>query len=617
MAPIARKSEIRFALVGTVTTPNVWALFDTMGYSYNNYAVRSGYWPRLYDLSIPDQRLEPQTAAGMPSAVRHEGAFYAATVPLRTGLTWTDGTPFAADDVAFTVNTVLAVGLGFDWQDFYNPAWLDHAEAIDPHAVKFFYKQMPGVGMWQYGALQGPVVQQKYWASKVADAVRLLPASDLAAHIQSLKSKVADLQKQVDALNLSVGYALGEEARQTQAGIRRQQGDLDQAINDLAKAQAEFDSAMNSARAALYAQDDAGEPSLGRWKYSSSQASASPAVYANEVNPAFPEAAPGFARALYFAYATSGAAAAALGKGDVDAVLDPTAATVATAAPNGHAASEHVLNSPTRSLRFLVFNPVADVGSPARRPLRQAIACMLDQEAFVSEPLGGNALALISFVMQGETPWYSREAILPCQNLDAGGRLAQAVNILKTTGYTWVKEPSGQTAGEGLTSPNGKPVPALDMMAPSSDTQRAAAATYIEQQARFLGIPVTARVVTQDTIQYAVFSSHQYDLALLGWRVGQYPGYLCDWFGEGMPFHYQSDALTSRCAQLKVTSDLDQAHQLVAAIQAILSQELVFIPLYSQAVSDTTQNIAYPFARALDGLSGIYGAPALAFPALP
>ena len=72
---VPHATEIRFALIGNVTPVNVWALFDTKGYSYNNYAVMSGYWPRLYQLSIPDRNFEPMAASGMPSSFQQEGKF--------------------------------------------------------------------------------------------------------------------------------------------------------------------------------------------------------------------------------------------------------------------------------------------------------------------------------------------------------------------------------------------------------------------------------------------------------------------------------------------------------------------------------------------------------------
>ena len=129
-SPPAHAPEISFGLIGKVVDQNVWAMFGGQEYSYNNYAVRAHYWPRLFGLSIPGQEFEAAAAAGQPSALHQEGIFYTATVPVRTDLLWSDGTPLTAHDVAFTINTALEFELGFDWRDYYDPALLDHAEAV-------------------------------------------------------------------------------------------------------------------------------------------------------------------------------------------------------------------------------------------------------------------------------------------------------------------------------------------------------------------------------------------------------------------------------------------------------------------------------------------------------
>jgi hypothetical protein len=49
-------------------------------------------------------------------------------------------------------------------------------------------------------------------------------------------------------------------------------------------------------------------------------------------------------------------------------------------------------------------------------------------------------------------------------------------------------------------------------------------------------------------------------------------------------------------------------------VQAILDQELPFIPLYTGITYDAYQNILYPFESVLGGLSGLYGAPSFAVP---
>ena len=264
-AATARADSIRLGLIGEVKPANVWSLFDKQGYSYNNYAVRAGYWPRLFNLSVPDEKFQPEAASELPSAVRQEGDSFAATVPLQNSLVWSDHSPFTSQDVAFTVNTALKFGLGFDWHDSYNPEWLDHAEAPDANTVKFIFKRMPDVGAWQYGALQGPIVQEAYWADKVAAAAALLPAADLLPSMDALNAQITQVQARMQALYVQAGGAQGEAARQLQASLKREQGNLDEAMNSLSKAQAQYDEEMQKARAALYEADDTGEPRLGRW----------------------------------------------------------------------------------------------------------------------------------------------------------------------------------------------------------------------------------------------------------------------------------------------------------------------------------------------------------------
>ncbi len=178
---LAPGPEIRFALIGKPHAVNVWQLFDESGATYADYALRTDYWPRLYHLAPQDSSFQPYAAEGLPSEVTQDGGLYSASVKLRPNLKWTDGSSFTADDVAFTVNTALAFELGYDWSAYYPREYLDHAEAVDPSTVRFFFKQKPNVGVWQYGVLQGPIVQKSFWESTVKDAAKLLPA-EISTH---------------------------------------------------------------------------------------------------------------------------------------------------------------------------------------------------------------------------------------------------------------------------------------------------------------------------------------------------------------------------------------------------------------------------------------------------
>lgn len=607
---VPHATEIRFALVGRLTNANVWELFDSTGYSYNDYVVRSGYWPRLFHLTTPDGRFEPQVASGPPSPIQAEGAFYTATVPLRSDLKWTDGTPFTAEDVAFTVNTALSFQLGFDWHAYYDPAWLNHAEAIDLHTVKFYFKHAPGVAEWQYGALQGPVAQKNYWSSKVSDAAALLPPADSLAKIESLKAREAALQLSVQGLIKAGIGATGEQARQLQSQLQNQQGDLDEARNDLNKAQAEVDSAMQAARQSLYALQAADEPSLGTWM----PAEQTSANRANSVNPSHPFGSPNFDIATYSLYLDEASALQALKKGEVNSILQPGGLSPGLAA--GSIAGAHIISNETSSANFIVLNPVNPaLADPA---LRRALFCSVDRLTLARTL----AAAPLASIVPASNAWAAPAAGTPCGEAydpTAGFDPARAVAILKEAGYRWALQPSGSQGGAGLTGPDGQVIRPLSLLAPFEevDPQGGQAAQLLQQAVRYLGIPFTVLPADPADIRFAVFNDRDYDMALMGWRLSAYPGYLCDWFGDANPFGYDKPQVRADCAVLRTTSDPETARRAMVDIQTLLVQDPPFIPLYSGLTYDIVRGIVYPFDRVMDGLSSIYGAPSVAIPAPP
>ncbi len=603
-------AEIRFALVGNVTSPNVWALFDSSGYSYNNYAVRSGYWPRLYRLTIPDGQFQPQAAAGMPSPVQPEGALLAATVALRTDLKWTDGSPFTAEDVAFTVNTALAFQLGFDWRAYYDPSWLDHAEAVDAHTVKFYFKKAPNVAAWQYGALQGPVVQKAYWSPKITASAAMLPTTSQLAQLDSLNAQLTDLQKSINDLITAGATASGEQARQLQIELQHQQGNLDGLQNSLTKAHGFVDSAMESARQSLYAVSASDDRTLGFWM----PAAQSSSTWTNSINPSHPFGSPSFDRAVYNVYPDEASAAAALKDGQVNGILEPGGLSPALAAQGIPGAD--LAATQDSDAHFLVINP----SSPALTDpaLRRALFCSVDRKLLASHL---QAMPLVDFV-PGHGFWSNPVVDAACgtgYDPSATYDPSRAVDILKAAGYTWVVEPGVAQPGSGLTQPNGQSVPAFTLLAPwSQDSAEAQnAAQDIVASWRSLGLTVRAQAVDPADIRYAIFSDHNYDVALVGWRLSAYPGYLCDWFGDGNPFGYSLPQVRSDCSALAATSSLDDARQLLFDVQFVLSQDPPFVPLFSGKTYDFTRAIVYPFDHVLNGLSGVYGAPDLAIPSSP
>ncbi len=599
-------SAIRFGVVGDIRDVNIWALFDEEGASYANFAVMSAYWPRLYTLSIPDRQFIPLAAEGAPSMVTQEGPYYVGTAPLRQDLVWTDHRPITAQDVAFTINTALSFHLGFDWKAYYDFDALERAEAVDSRTVKFYFERPPNVGLWQYGVLQGPIVQKAHWEPRISEAVKLLPEATLAAQIDELSLRLAALQTQVDELKISLnGTPSGTGAyQQMDADLRRQREALNQAAGKLAKLQSEYDGALDAARAALYSLAHGDEPTLGAWM----PAGREEGVWVNAANPDFPFGRPNFERATYRLFADEEQAMTALENNAVDVLL-------AADGLSGENVFQRVeerppllpANNTSSRARFVAINPSRPVLTDP--PFRRVLFCAITRVPF---PIS-MARPRESFVFPEDGYWQNPGLTGAC------GALAvrrQVIGFLKASGYSWQKEPTETEAGQGLILPDGAPFPAITLLAPAegADLQREELTGYLEQSAHALGIPLTAKLVSADDIRYAVYGSGQYDMALVGYRLGAYPGYLCDWFGDGNPFGYDPGKLQATCDALQGTSDLEAARSRVFEIESVLAEDLPLIPFYNITINDAYRNVAYPFDSLPGGLSGVYGAPSLAFP---
>lgn len=621
ITPIPHSAELRFALIGAVSDVNVWALFDSKGYSYNNYATHYETWPHLYQLSIPSREFETMAASDMPSVIQQDGNFFSAAVPLRTDLKWTDGSPFTAEDAAFTANTSLKFQLGFDWHDFYNPDYLDHVEAIDSQTVKFVFKKQPNVGIWQYGALQGPIVQKAYWSPKISAAEKLLPG-DSSTQIAALQAQINDLQNKINVLNLKISTTVmnPDDLKKALSDLKAHQDDLNSASRTLEKVQDKISADLSAARELLYAIPHENEPTLGNWIPVGMQNGA----WINKVNPSHPFGTPNFDEVSYKFFQDEKAAFTALTDNSVDAILSPDGLPYFDSVNPKYTSVFTTKTNPNNSLHFLALNLSNPTLSDSK--FRNALSCILDRSQFESTAASGEAMSLESFVLPSGKFWLASNLKPPCTNNTTGLQLSP-LQLLQGEGYSWSTKP-GELPAYGMKSPNGQPIPNLELLAskfyidtsPENDPFRTGTmygnAIYrISFFANFYGFNITDKPISPEEFNFAVFDSGQYDMALIGWRVSEYPGYLCEWFGDGNPFHYDGSRLKSACEALNSTTDLNETRNQVYEIQSVLAQDLPMIPLYSGITYDAYRNISYPFDSVRGGLSGVYGAPSLAIPA--
>jgi len=598
--PPAHAPEIRFALIGKPHDLNVWQLFDASGATYVDYALRSEYFPRLYHLAPQDSSFQPLAAEGLPSEVIQDGGLYSATVKLRPNLKWTDGSSFTAEDVAFTVETALAFELGYDWSAHYPREYLDHVEAVDPSTVKFVFKQKPNVGVWQYGILQGPIVQKAFWESIIKDAANLLPNAALRTNVDDARTRLATAQADFEEVNVQV-LALRQEGKQNRkldGDFLHLQGEMNFAQNNLNKLLEEDAAQVKSAQQALYALVDKEEPTLGVWMPAEAQND----VWINKVNPDFPFGMPSFDRSTYRFFEDEKAALTAFQNNEVDFILSPIQNIPADAKYN-----------PSYSARFLVFNPLN--GYLADPAFRSALACMVDRNMLATDVLQNKVAPLDSFVLSSQ--WHDANLKDACADMDKSARIEHASKLLRDAGYSWAQEPNSESAGQNLIMSNGEAFPKITLLAPSkeADPLRYAAAKYVAEQAQYLGVSFAVQEVSINDVVYAVYSSQKYDMALIGWRLSEYPAYLCEWFGGENLHLYNSTRFKTACDTLGAESSLDGARQAVGQIEAALMSESPFIPLFSVIQADVYRNISYPVTNILNGWIGLYGAPSYAIPA--
>jgi len=89
------------------------------------------------------------------------------TLQVRDGIQWTDGQPFTAKDVAFTLKvmlTVKAVGSPL-------PQFIDSATATDDKTVVVKFKGTPSYQEWAYWLYNNAIIPEHIWSSKADENI--------------------------------------------------------------------------------------------------------------------------------------------------------------------------------------------------------------------------------------------------------------------------------------------------------------------------------------------------------------------------------------------------------------------------------------------------------------
>jgi ABC-type transport system substrate-binding protein len=149
--------QLKVGLLEEPKTLNVWLGTDT----WSKKILGLIYYP-LYVYEPEELELTPWLAAGPPV---FDEASLSYTVRLRDA-SWSDGTPFTAEDVAFTVKVIK----DFKDRSYYKWKFVKEVEVVDDRTVRFHLEEP--MAIFRERTLTTPIVQKKQWLPVVEKALK-------------------------------------------------------------------------------------------------------------------------------------------------------------------------------------------------------------------------------------------------------------------------------------------------------------------------------------------------------------------------------------------------------------------------------------------------------------
>jgi len=587
----------RIGIAEDLTTTNHWAYVGPDGTVWNGY-VLGGSKPVLYGYSAQRFDWIPSLAADFPSPLKEETVdgqiLWTAELELVEGVKWSDGSEVTAEDFVFTAHTATELQLTGDWPTIVDPEYFDHAEANGPYSLKVYFKQKPGLARWQFGLAFMPIFSKSYWQPVVAEAKQ---AGDTTEQQKALYAHVPDGEPSAG------GFIFDQWERGAFA---------EKAMNP--------DYSFSGTEVTQYANGAYTASTAGVRDFS---------AYGEPVGETVLEYTEGpySESTIYSIYGSQDAAVLALKKGDIDFMLNPLGLSKGLQDQLTGEDGLTTIENASNGLRYLGFNFRKEpMDSTA---FRQAVATLIDKEFLVDTVLQGVAIPIYTMVPEGNGAWYNPDVPLFGKGMTRQERIAKAVELLKEAGFTWETEPRVsedgnfvEQQGEGLKMPNGEPVPAMEVMAPSPgyDPLRSTFAIWIERWLTEVGIPLRANLTGFNVIVDKVFNQQDFDMWILGWGLSAFPDYLESFFHSrhsGLEGHnpggYNNPEFDRLADELLAETDLEAARQQVFKMQAFLADDLPYVVLFDTPIVETyrSERIEFPYTETWGGLQSSAGLPGL------
>ena len=576
-----------------LTTTNYWAYLGPDGTIWNQY-VLGGDKPSLYTYSAQRYDWIPSAAADFPTALQEEQVggetFWTTEVRLKEGMQWSDGTEVTAEDFVFTAQTVAEMQLSGNWPSIVDPEYFDHAEALDPHHLKIYFKQKPGLARWQFGLAFMPMMSRAYWEPVVTAAMQ---AADVTEQQKALYAHVPDHEPSAGGF----GFHKWERGAFAEKAQNPRYFFTDSVVTQYANG------AYETMKPGAYEFSAYGEPGGDK----SLEYTVGP--YAEST--------------IYSIYGSQDATVLALKKGDIDFMLNPLGLSRGLQKQLEGEDGLTVIENPNDGVRYLGFNfRKAPMDSQA---FREAVATLIDKEFISQTVLQGVAFPVYAMVPEGNRAWYNPHVPQIGKDMTRGERISRVVELLKGEGFTWETEPRVsedgrfvEQRGEGLKMPDGQPMPAISILAPSPgyDPLRSTFAIWIERWLNEVGIPVHADLTGFNLIVEKVFDQQDFDMWILGWGLSLYPDYLESFFHSrhsDLERHnaggYNNPEFDKLADDLLAETEVEAALDLVFEMQAFLAEDLPYVPLFDTPLVEAyrSDRIEYPYTHSLGGLQDASG----------
>jgi ABC-type transport system substrate-binding protein len=237
--------------------------------------------------------------------------------------------------------------------------------------------------------------------------------------------------------------------------------------------------------------------------------------------------------------------------------------------------------------------------------------------------LGGVVFPMYSTMPPGNAFWFNPEAEnSPYIGLSREERVNMAVEVLKEAGWSWSQEPAWDedlqdvVPGEGITMPNGEPMPELTILGPGPayDPLRATFNQWISEWMRELGMPVESELTGFNTILGPVFVDANFDMYILGWSLGNvaFPDYFESFWhsrndtavtGNSNTPGYNNPEYDALIDEFMSTADIERAQELIYEAQLMLANDRPYVCLFYKQTIDLARNtLLFPYTESLGGL---------------